>query len=156
MVRKSITNKLSIMDWGYKIFIVYIVFVSGIMFLIFKSSGQKVDLVTTDYYDKELIYQQKIDAMNNVSRLSDTVKYGITKKGLVIVFPKDFSGQTVAGNAVLYCPSDENKDLKQNFSVKDLPLSVPIHSCNKKEYELQLTWQSNGTNYYFAKKLLIN
>jgi hypothetical protein len=144
------------MNWGYKILIAYIVFVLGIVFLVFKSSSQKVDLVTTDYYDKELVYQQKIDAMNNVRNLSDTVQYGVRNSGLTIIFPKDFSGKTVAGNAVLYCPSDENRDITQNFSVKDLPVSVPIHITGKKEYELQLTWQSNGTSYYFEKKFLIN
>ena len=73
MALKFITNKLFIMNWGYKILLVYVVFVAGIMFLVFKSSSQKMDLVTTDYYAKELKYQQKIDAMNKVQKLSDTV-----------------------------------------------------------------------------------
>jgi len=144
------------MNWGYKILIVYLVFVSGIIFLVFKSSSQKVDLVTTDYYDKELVYQQKIDAMKNADRLSDTIKYEILHNGLSIVFPKDFSGKTIAGNALLYCPSDENKDVTQNFSIKDTPVLLPVNITDKREYQLQLSWQSNGTNYYFEKKLLIN
>ncbi len=144
------------MNWGYKILIVYIVFVFGIIFLVFKSSSQKVDLVTTDYYDKELVYQQKIDAMKNTNQLSDTIKYEINHSGLTIVFPKDFTGKMIAGNALLYCPSDENKDVTQNFSIKDSPVLLPVNTIDKREYELQLTWQSNGTSYYFEKKLLIN
>ena len=103
------------MNWGYKILLVYAVFVSGIMFLVFKSSSQKVDLVTTDYYAKELKYQQKINAMNRVQDLSDTVKYEMDKGKLIIEFPKDFSGTKVTGNVVLYCPSDENKDIYAGF-----------------------------------------
>lgn len=144
------------MNWGYKILIVYLVFIVGIVFMVFKSSSQKVDLVTIDYYDKELVYQQKIDAMKNADHLSDTIKYELLHNGLSIVFPKDFSGKTVVGNALLYCPSDENKDVTQNFSIKDTPVLLPVDMTNKREYELQLSWQSNGTSYYFEKKLLIN
>ena len=144
------------MNWGYKILLVYAVFVTGIMFLVFKSSGEKEDLVTTDYYAKELVYQQKIDAMKRVQQLSDTVKYEMNSGNLKIVFPQDFLGKTIEGRAVLYCPSDEDKDITQNFSVKDLRLSVPVNNATKLEYELQLNWQVNGTNYYFQKKLLIN
>lgn len=144
------------MNWGYKILLVYVVFVTGIMFLVFKSSSQKMDLVTTDYYAKELKYQQKIDAMNSVSRLSDTVKYDMNDGKLAIVFPKDFAEKKITGKIVLYCPSDEDKDVTQNFSIQDAPLFVPVHANNKGLYELQLTWQANGTNYYFEKKLVIN
>lgn len=144
------------MNWGYKILLVYVVFVAGIMFLVFKSSSQKMDLVTTDYYAKELKYQEKIDAMNSVSQLSDTVKYKMNDGKLAIVFPKDFAGKKLTGNVVLYCPSDENKDVKQNFSIEDTPVILTIPAGNKKEYDLQLTWQANGTNYYFEKRLLIN
>ena len=144
------------MNWGYKILLVYVVFVAGIMFLVFKSSSQKMDLVTTDYYAKELKYQQKIDAMNSVSQLSDTVKYKMNDGKLAIVFPKDFAGKKLTGSVVLYCPSDEDKDVKQDFSIEDTPVFLTIPAGNKKEYDLQLTWQANGTNYYFEKRLLIN
>jgi hypothetical protein len=143
-------------NWGYKILLVYAVFVSGIMFLVFKSSSQKVDLVTTDYYAKELKYQQKINAMNRVQGLSDTVKYEMNEDKLLIEFPKDFSGTIITGNAKLYCPSDENKDVSQDFSVQDLRVVVPVKEVNKGLYELQLSWQANDVSYYFEKKLMLH
>ena len=54
------------MNWGYKILLVYLIFILGILFMVFKSSTQKTDLVTTDYYAKELKYQEKIDEMKQV------------------------------------------------------------------------------------------
>ena len=144
------------MNWGYKILIVYAVFFSGILFLVVKSSEQKVDMVTTDYYDKELKYQQQIDAMSNVDQLSDTVKYEMNGSNLAIIFPKDFLGKKVTGNAVLYCPSDEDKDMTHQFSSTDTTIFFPVRKTGRLEYELQLSWQSGGKNYYFKKKLLIN
>ena len=61
------------MNWGYKILMVYILFVAGIMVMVFMSSTQNTDLVTTDYYEKELVYQQKIDQISRTSALSAKV-----------------------------------------------------------------------------------
>src|SRR6188768_1326970 len=100
------------MNWGYKILFVYIIFVLGILFMVFKSSTQKTDLVTSDYYAKELKYQEKIDEMNRVVALSAPVEYTIKDNLLIINFPADFAGKKLVGEAILYCPSDENKDIK--------------------------------------------
>jgi predicted dehydrogenase len=57
------------MNWGYKIMLVYLVFISGMLFMAFKSSEQDIELVTEDYYAKELVYQQKIDEIKNQDRI---------------------------------------------------------------------------------------
>src|SRR5450432_878237 len=113
------------MNWGYKILVVYAVFVAGISFLVYKSSGQKMDLVTTDYYAKELKYQERIDASNRVNSLSGPVDYEIKNGNITILFPKDFSGKHLTGDVLLYCPSNEDRDVKQDFSIQATSLSVP-------------------------------
>ena len=143
------------MNWGTKILIVYVVFISGILFMVFKSSTQKTDLVTTDYYAKELKYQDKINEMNRVQALSAPVEFVIKDNALIIQFPKDFAGKKLTGEAVLYCPSDENKDLKNNFSVQDEPVKIIIPATNKGLHELHLSWQDGGVTYYFEKKIFI-
>ena len=143
------------MNWGYKILVVYIVFVLAILFMVFKSSMQKTDLVTTDYYAKELKYQQKIDEIKRADALSAPVKYEIKDNELIIVFPKDFTGRQLIGEAVLYCPSDENKDVRKNFSVTDAPVIMPVPAVTKGMYELHLSWQDGTVTYYFEKKIFI-
>lgn len=143
------------MNWGKKILIVYLVFVAGIVFMVFKSSMQKTDLVTTDYYAKELKYQDKIDEMNRVSALSAPVTYAMKNDELIIEFPKDFNGKKLTGEAVLYCPSDENRDVKQTFSLQDESLKMKIPAAKGGLYQLQLTWQDGGVSYYFEKKIFI-
>jgi nitrogen fixation protein FixH len=143
------------MNWGKKILIVYIVFVLGIVFMVYKSSTQNSDLVTTDYYAKELKYQEKIDEGKRVSALSGPVEYSIKENALTIKFPKDFAGKQLAGEAVLYCPSDEKKDFKKSFTLKDEPLQMDIPAGSKGLYELHVSWQDGGVTYYFEKKIFI-
>ena len=143
------------MNWGRKILIVYIVFVLGIGFMVYKASTQNTDLVTTDYYAKELKYQEKIDEVKRVSALSAPVEYTIKDNVLTIQFPKEFAGKQLAGEAVLYCPSDEKKDVKKNFTLEDEPLKIEIPAGSKGLYELHLSWKDGATTYYFEKKIVI-
>jgi hypothetical protein len=143
------------MSWGYKIIIVYSVFVAGILFMVFRSSGQKTDLVTTDYYAKELKYQEKIDEVSRANALSEVLRYEIKGNLLLLYFPKDFTGQKITGTAELYCPSDEDKDVKKEFIVQDAAVEVIIKPANKGQHELHISWQAGGLTYYFEKKIFI-
>jgi hypothetical protein len=152
---KFITNQLLFMNWGYKILFVYAAFVLGMLFLVFKSSSQKMDLVTSDYYAKELKYQGRIDETARANNLSEAIRYKIKDSKLIINFPKDFSGKKLTGEAVLYCPSDEGKDSRQHFSVQDVAVIIPLDMVNKGLYQLQLSWQADGVAYYFENKIVL-
>lgn len=143
------------MSWGNKILMVIIVFVSGILFMVYKTTTQRSEMVTTNYYEKELVYQNTIDARGNVNSLADTVRYNLVNNELAISFPKDFAGQEVTGEANLYFPSDQSKDITHSFSMQDSRLIIPVNAGNKKEFQLQLGWKSGEKNYYFEKKILI-
>ncbi len=61
-------------NWGYKIVLVYSVFVAGILYLVVQSSRQQMDLVTDDYYAQEIRYQEKIDQSKRASALSEPIR----------------------------------------------------------------------------------
>ncbi|GAB2816614.1 FixH family protein [Ferruginibacter profundus] len=143
------------MNWGYKILIVYGIFVAGIMFMVFKSSNQKMDLVTTDYYAKELKYQERIDATGKANALSEDIKYEIKDNQVVLHFPKDLAGKKISGNAQLYCPADETRDIVKDFTADDLLLSIPLKKDNTGLHELHISWTADGVSYYFEKKIFI-
>ena len=143
------------MNWGTKIVMVYAAFVAGIVFMVFKSSTQNTDLVTTDYYEKELKYQDKIDEIARTAALKAPVEYRLENNTLTIIFPKDFTGKKLVGEAVLYCPSDEKKDIKQPFTVLDEVLKLTVPAGSEGLYELHLSWQDGGVSYYFEKKIFI-
>ena len=77
------------LSWGYKIMFVYLAFVAGIGFLVFKASNQEFDLVTKDYYEQELKYQQVIDQSANASKLSTPVSIEKKEEQLKISFPEE-------------------------------------------------------------------
>lgn len=143
------------MNWGYKIMIVYLVFVAGIVLLVVKSSNQKIDLVTPDYYAKELKHQDRIDAISRTKALSSKVKYEVVNNTLIVTLPAEFTGKESSGEVLLYCPSDNNKDVKKNFSTGDGTTSIALPPGIKGFYDLQLNWNAENREYYFEEKLVL-
>ncbi len=83
------------MNWGYKILFVYLFFIAGILVLVYKSSSQKVDLVTKDYYQKELKYEQKIDEAERAQSLSSPLQYEVNHNKVSIYFPEEMRGKKI-------------------------------------------------------------
>ena len=143
------------MNWGYKILIVYLAFVAGIVVLVFKSSNEKIDLVTPDYYAKELKHQDKIDAIKRTNALSSKVKFEVVNNTLIITLPTEFKEKELNGEVLLYRPSDKSKDIKKNFSTSNSTTTIALPSGINGAYELQVNWNSAGREYYFEKKLFL-
>jgi hypothetical protein len=143
------------LNWGYKIMLVYVVFVCGIVFLVIKSFNEKVDLVTPDYYGEELKHQHLIDEKLHTKNLSSPVKYEISNHNLQIHFPKDFEGKTIDGNLTLYCTADVSKDHSNKFHIATTNWNMAIPNANKGLHEIHLTWQTDSVQYYFEDKVLL-
>ena len=77
------------LSWGHKIAATYLVFVAGMVFLVFKANSEKFDLVTKDYYEAELKYQEIIDQTANATELSAQVIVEKNGTELTIRFPSE-------------------------------------------------------------------
>ena len=142
-------------NWGHKILIVYLVFVGGILLLVFKSSQQKFDLVQQDYYGAELKYQEVINATKHASELG--IDLGLVVRGsfLHITLPPIFQQSETKGEVHLYCIADEKGDLKKKFKSNNGEFDLELLTTMKGNYTLKLTVQNRGVNYYFEKKILL-
>ena len=143
------------MNWGYKIIAVYVVFVAGMLFLAFKSSKQNIELVTEDYYAKELVYQQKIDESKHTAALSSPIEIKQAGHELTIHFPKDFAAKKITGELTVYCPSDEKKDLLQQFVVTDSALVIKLPARYHGLHYVKISWVAEEVKYYFEQRIII-
>ncbi len=141
------------MNWGYKILIVYSAFVLGIVFMVYKSSQQNTDLVTTDYYAKELVYQDRIDEAKRTSLLSAPVSIVEKNRQLEIVFPKEFADKKITGSVKIYFPADEKKDAVKSFETAGGRVNMPVPEKNKGFHYVQVSWVADGLNYYYEQKI---
>jgi len=141
------------LSWGYKIMFVYVTFVAGMGFLVFKASTEEFDLVTKDYYDQELKYQQIIDQSANTSNLSTPVTIEKREGELRISFPDAMKDKKKQVDFYLYYAADAKKDFRKSFEVNENELAQALPVGMKGMYELKLSWEAEGVKYYFEKKL---
>jgi len=143
------------MNWGYKIMMVYALFIAGILMLVFKSSSEKEDLVTKDYYEQELVYQQKIDQSKRAAALSTGIKYEVSKGSVGIKFPDEMKGKDLKVSVLLYCPSDAGKDQQKDFTTTEGYVSMPIAETARGMYELKIDWEADKATYYAEHKFFV-
>lgn len=142
-------------NWGHKILIVYLVFVGGILLLVFKSSQQKFDLVQQDYYGAELKYQEVINATKHASELG--IELGLIVRGsfLHITLPPILQKSETKGEVHLYCIADEKGDLKKKIKSNNGEFDLELLTTMKGNYIVKLTVQNRGVDYYFEKKIML-
>lgn len=145
------------MNFGGKIIILYLSFVGLILTLVFMSYGQKVELVSADYYAQEINFQQKINATNNEKSLSGaSITHSINGNSVILKIDSVLLTNDFNGTVTFFRPSDSSKDfqLKMNFVNNEQIIDSKklIHGA----YKLQLSWTSNQKNYFKEEVLFIN
>ncbi|HET6768127.1 MAG TPA: FixH family protein [Chitinophagaceae bacterium] len=141
------------LSWGYRIAFVYVIFVAGIGLLVFKASSEKFDLVTKDYYDEELKYQQVIDQSANTAKLSTPLIVEKSASELSISFPTEMKNKKKIIDFYLYYPADAKRDFRKSIQLDDNAFTQSLPAAMKGKYELKLSWEADGVKYYFEKKL---
>ena len=143
------------LSWGHKIAAAYLVFVAGMVFLIFKANSEKFDLVTKDYYGAELKYQEVIDQAANATALSAPVIVEKNGTGLTVRFPSEMNTMKKEIDFYLYCPADEKRDFRKALVVNEIEFKQALPDGFSGLFELKLTWLTDGKKYYYEKKLFL-
>lgn len=150
-------KKMLNISWGTGVMVVFIAFAAMMVTLVVKSNRTHFDLVTKDYYQEELAYQEKIDAMNNVMGLKSGFQWKQNEKNLILSIPEELKAQKINGECWFYFPSDARMDVR-------IPLNMNGKGeqyFSKKEfrpgaYQVKLSCEVKGVHYYVATMVNID
>ena len=145
------------MNWGYKILFLYTGFVLFVLVLVILAYRQDVALVTDDYYQKELKYQEEIDRLRNARSLKEplSIEYKPTEKRVYFIFPAAQTGK-ITGEIQFMRPSDPRKDV--NFEVRlreDLVQVISTGGMQKGYWKLKIYWEQSGVKYLEEKDIIL-
>lgn len=144
------------MNFGVKITILYLSFVGLILTLVFMCFGQKVELVSKDYYAQELTFQDKIDAINNEKALSNSISHVMSGKEIVLSINPDLVSADFTGEINFFRPSDSSKDVKVKMNFQNNQQVINISSLIHGAYKMQLSWSNNGKHYFKEEVIFVN
>lgn len=145
------------MNWGYKILLLYSGFILMTLVMVFLAYRQDTPLVSKDYYEKELRYQEDIDEMKNARELPDPIRieYLPSEEILEIRYPQSNTGQ-IKGNIQLMRPSDPLQDT--GFEVKagdNRQQRISTASMARGLWKLRIGWENSGKKYLEEKDLIL-
>lgn len=140
-------------SWGYKITLLYLVFITFIMVMVWKSFHQNVDLVYNDYYQRERLYNTQMAKSNRTLELGKTPRWAIVGDSLTVALPNIASEISFEFQR----PSDKTKDRRfdQKLAIPDSTYTLPRNQFEKGLYRLKADWQSEGQSYYAELVIVI-
>ena len=104
--------------WGIGIAVVYGVFMLCVIGVVIASRFQQVDLVSRDYYDKEIKYQDHIEKVkrSQAAEKQIAIENIAGEKALIVRLPAGLAASAATGKLKLFRPS--NASLDRSFDLK--------------------------------------
>lgn len=137
------------LNWGHGLAIALGCFILFILFLIliFPMGKQNAEMISNNYYEEELQYQDVIDAKKNAAKLEEVPKYKSTSEGMLISFPASIKADENTVKFVLFRTDDSNLDVKKEVTLQHNLFLIPAKVISKGSYTLKLKWKENKTPY---------
>lgn len=142
------------MNWGWKITILYTSFVVFMSFLVYKALHQHFDLVTKDYYEKELQYGQQIAAEQDARQSGIALIVCDHDEGLGVKLSGIQDPSGISGQVKLYRPSDARLDKTYQLFSQD-SLMLPARDLTQGVYKVEVSWTSDQKNYFAQKEIYV-
>lgn len=118
---------------------------------------QREDLVSADYYEREVRYQSQLDSMNRSHAVATktVVTFEPAGQAIVITLP-EAQAPGVIGSIHLYRPSDARLD-------RDLPLELSADGTQRLDtkkladglWKVRVKWNANGQDYYLDQPVIV-
>jgi len=143
-------------NWGVGLVITLAAFIVISLIMILYFMNQKVDLVTDNYYEKTLHYQDQIDEAQRSQQIDKDIKFEYLTDQIKITFPEAIN-QVKDAEIYFYRPSDSGKDFKTNLNLsKNNELLIDVSKINKGYWKVQLKWFMEDKSYSIERALMIN
>jgi len=141
--------------WGWKITLLYSGFVALILFLVISSSRQQIDLVSKNYYEQEIRYQDVINAGKNQSGLSAALGVSSNANTVTISFPEEFKGKAISGNVQFYAPVNAAWDKSFTINAENNAIIIPRSELHDTRYIVKISCIADGKNFYQETELML-
>lgn len=144
-------------NWGTGIVIGMVCFICFILYFVIKMSTDDTyshDLVTEEYYAKEMAYQNEIDAETNTYNLGEKMISKKVANGWLITFPKELTPTGIKGSVFMYRPSNEKLDFQSQIRLTNNDLLIPSKKLIEGRWNIILEWTYEDKSYMYKEEIV--
>lgn len=136
-------------NWGTGIAFVYGAFALIMVGVVIRSRQYDPGLVSKDYYNLDLNYQEHFDKKQNAANLPQAleVRYDAVNNVIRLQFPANTG--TPGGGIKCYRSATVNDDFNVVIQTNpDGSMEIPATHLTNGLWHLEIDWQANGTKYF--------
>jgi len=144
------------MNWGKKLITVFVIFAAGVVSLVAISISKNTDLVSENYYEQEIKFQNQIDLLKGSEVLNENIV--IEKGNNEIVIRSLNPGLTgnLKGEILFYRTSDANKDFIIDLEFgSDATQRIYSQSLDRGLWKLKMNLNEGEKKYYIEKYVFL-
>ncbi|WP_081210999.1 FixH family protein [Salegentibacter sediminis] len=144
-------------NWGTGIVIGMTLFISFILYLVFNMlTDEKFDhdLVTEEYYKKELLFQQEIDAETRGNALAENISDRRIMNGWLIEFPEDLKLSEISGSLSFYRPSNAKLDFDIPLNLESNRIEITDKNLIPGRWNIYIHWEYQGETYLYKNEIV--
>lgn len=141
--------------WGSGVTASFVLFILGVLVMMFISISERVDLVSDRYYDQGLRYQERIEARKN-SAGAGGVRVAVLRDAVLLEFPRPVPSRAITGTIFFYRPADGSRDFTVGLTTDSLGNQVvPTASLDRGLWRVKAEWTVEGVVHYDEQPVMI-
>lgn len=143
--------------WPVSITAFFIVLICCIVSFVAFAMRQREDLVSADYYERSILYQNQLDALNRSQEFASKpiVTYDSAGSSIVITLPEAQDAST-AGSIQLYRPSDARMD-------SEIPLRLGADGTQRLDarelrgglWKVRVKWKAGAKEFFLDQPVIV-
>lgn len=142
-------------NWGVGITIFIILFVGFMIILVLKAGNQNHELVTENYYEKELEFKDiLVKKENALQSFNEQLTCKVEEENVVIIFPSEIKGE-IKGSIYFFKPSKESDDATFEIVASDNQQKIGLDKLSSGMYKVKVDWNSDGEAFYNESTIVI-
>lgn len=145
-------------SWPVSIFVFYGLFVIALLFAVFITLNNGMEMVTSNYYEKTLKYEDQITRIKNTNALPEQpdISFNKNKTVLVLAMPEIGGNRSFTGEISFFRPSNSHMDKRIALKCDDRGEQlISLSNLEKGKWKIQILWGDGQKEYYFEKVIII-
>lgn len=143
------------MNWGKGLLLTMAGFVAMMAWFLVRAAQNPEPLVTENYYEQELKYQERIDATQRALALAGTLSMEPSPDGVRLGLPSAIHGKEVNGRLLLLRPNAPEADRTVGIMGAASDSMMLPTDLRTGRYVAQLEWTMDGEQYFAQRELLV-
>jgi hypothetical protein len=142
--------------WPLGITLTFVLFFCGMTTVVVIATTHRDSLVSENYYEQELKYQEQINSTARARQAGASLDYDSAARKIVIALPAAPATHDLSGQIELYRPSAAGLDrqfvLRPDASGRQ---SLDTSGFAAGPWEVRVAWNAGGKDYFLNEKIVI-